>query len=369
MRFQSLDDFNLPAETTADELDAARGVASWLVVLDLPEDAGPATKAAFPDLQWRDVGGSPALPFAELADLTIRYMRLDAGSDWRDKKFHLEQFTVAPLNRFWHLMAPKLGLHEVAPLATPAMEPRARRDKILEAIETFSDAEKDELVIRDDDWVTLSGALSPTQNDSQADYIKDLTWGMLSADGSLLGAVELIMACQGVHGPGAFLANAHGLAYWALKGAAAIVMAMHKDRVRDVGGGNHVELATEIGALVFQTGAAVPEEFITPRTPTERAAAYRRLAEVGPLSERNEAAAWRAFAALADDALAAYPTTLADDDAALAESGPRGDGPMLPLFSNARNARVHVRGEKRVLEHWKRVAQTRATDTHGIAEA
>ena len=40
------------------------------------------------------------------------------------------------------------------------MEPRVRRAKIVEAIEKLSDAEKDELTIRDSDWAARSGTRS-----------------------------------------------------------------------------------------------------------------------------------------------------------------------------------------------------------------
>jgi hypothetical protein len=106
-----------------------------------------------------------------------------------------------------------------------------------------------------------------------------------------------------------------------------------------------------------------------------------RLATVPRLGPANEARAWRAFGALCAQALAAYPTSEAEDDAEIertaaaeqAASSRGGSGaffdlgngpdsptpekqPPMPRFSQEWNARVHVRGEKRVLAFWLRVA-------------
>lgn len=64
-----------------------------------------------------------------------------------------------------------------------------------------------------------------------------------------------------------------------------------------------------------------------------------------PLSLSNEARVLAHLARACRAAAAAYPTTLADDEAALS-------GGALAVGSNARNARVLVRGEKRVCAWW-----------------
>ena len=68
-------------------------------------------------------------------------------------------------------------------------------------------------------------------------------------------------------------------------------------------------------------------------------------------SVRNEKAALTHLLNVAQSSLAAYPTTLDEDNEALAH----GD---LPPFSNKRHARIQVRGEKEVLLHYKDFAET-----------
>lgn len=67
-----------------------------------------------------------------------------------------------------------------------------------------------------------------------------------------------------------------------------------------------------------------------------------------PISIRNEAATLRAFMLLCQNMLALYPTTLAED---LHELRPENID-NLPLYSNRRNALIHIRGEKEVLTHY-----------------
>ena len=85
-------------------------------------------------------------------------------------------------------------------------------------------------------------------------------------------------------------------------------------------------------------------------------AALPKLATLPRLSARNESAAWAALESLCRAALDRYHTSLDDDEAALAPPALKGDNNALPMFSNAWNARVHVRGEKRILSHLRRVA-------------
>ena len=68
VRFQAFDD----ASDDAD-LRAKRG--AHIVVFE-DGDAGPALRAATPFLNWADVEASPALPFAEFADITLRAMTM-----------------------------------------------------------------------------------------------------------------------------------------------------------------------------------------------------------------------------------------------------------------------------------------------------
>lgn len=81
-----------------------------------------------------------------------------------------------------------------------------------------------------------------------------------------------------------------------------------------------------------------------------------RLATVPYVSSNNEARAWAELARLCAGALAAYPTTEAEDDAALSR-----DTGCLERFSNSWNARVQVRGEKRVLRFWHDTARDRSS--------
>ena len=71
---------------------------------------------------------------------------------------------------------------------------------------------------------------------------------------------------------------------------------------------------------------------------------------VEPLSCENEAAVLRDIADTCVAQLALYPTTLQEDYARLE------DAESLPPFSNARNAVIHVRGEKEVLHFYMDLA-------------
>eukprot|EP00903_Cladosiphon_okamuranus_P008428 g8101.t1 len=79
---------------------------------------------------------------------------------------------------------------------------------------------------------------------------------------------------------------------------------------------------------------------------------YRTVKDVRfPLSVRNEVAAMERLLALTKGALAAYPTTLEEDRAALQNGG-------LEPFSNRRHALIQVCGEKVVLAHYVDLAET-----------
>jgi histone-lysine N-methyltransferase SETD3 len=74
---------------------------------------------------------------------------------------------------------------------------------------------------------------------------------------------------------------------------------------------------------------------------------YRSCRDVRfALSSANERRALGRLQAIVTDALAQYPTTMAEDDERLARDG------LLPPFSNARHAYIQVRGEKEVLHHF-----------------
>ena len=97
VRFQAFDD----ASDDAD-LRAKRG--AHLVVFE-DGDAGPALRAATPFLKWSDVEASPALPFAEFVDFTLRVMKMPPGTLDSAKTFALNQITAGPLNRCWQMAA------------------------------------------------------------------------------------------------------------------------------------------------------------------------------------------------------------------------------------------------------------------------
>jgi len=71
-----------------------------------------------------------------------------------------------------------------------------------------------------------------------------------------------------------------------------------------------------------------------------------------PINLRNERRAMELLLALTEKSLSAYPTTLAQDEIDL-------DNEILyPKFSNRRNAKLQVRGEKEVLHHYTKWAST-----------
>lgn len=80
-----------------------------------------------------------------------------------------------------------------------------------------------------------------------------------------------------------------------------------------------------------------------------------------PVSLRNERAAMRLLLQVIERHLAAYPTTLAQDMADLT------DERAFPRFSNKRHAKIQVRGEKEVLQHFALWART-ALDVLDVIE-
>jgi hypothetical protein len=75
---------------------------------------------------------------------------------------------------------------------------------------------------------------------------------------------------------------------------------------------------------------------------------YRSCRDIRhPLSLRNEKAAMELLLEIVNDALATYPTSLAQDVASLQ------DEVAYPRFSNKRHAKIQVRGEKEVLHHFQ----------------
>ena len=71
-----------------------------------------------------------------------------------------------------------------------------------------------------------------------------------------------------------------------------------------------------------------------------------------PVNLRNERRAMEILLGITSRALSAYPTSLAQDEIDLA------DEVACPKFSNRRNARLQVRGEKEVLHHFATWART-----------
>ena len=136
---------------------------------------------------------------------------------------------------------------------------------------------------------------------------------------------------------------------------------------RGEGGGAREEEAADLRAA---EAALLPLELLEGRFPLPK------LATLPYLSHANEAATWAALEALCRRMLGAYPTALPEDEAAVARAGSceaRADAAAAPAgrsgggggggvqgvgeerrlvkFSNAWNARVHVRGEKRIISH------------------
>ena len=71
-----------------------------------------------------------------------------------------------------------------------------------------------------------------------------------------------------------------------------------------------------------------------------------------PINLRNERRAMEILLGMTSRALSAYPTSLADDLSDLM------DEVAYPKFSNRRNAKIQVRGEKEVLHHFALWART-----------
>mmetsp|Transcript_31662 Transcript_31662/g.71186 ORF Transcript_31662/g.71186 Transcript_31662/m.71186 type:complete len:188 (-) Transcript_31662:209-772(-) len=69
-----------------------------------------------------------------------------------------------------------------------------------------------------------------------------------------------------------------------------------------------------------------------------------------PISLRNERAAMAVLLEMVDQKLASYPTSLAEDRAALTDKA------NAPPFSNTRHALIQVAGEKEVLAHYRQHA-------------
>lgn len=99
-----------------------------------------------------------------------------------------------------------------------------------------------------------------------------------------------------------------------------------------------------------------------PTTTTTTTALYRSCRDIRhPLSLRNEKSAMMLLLDIVGSALAKYPTSLAQDVADLMNQG------AFPRFSNARHAKIQVRGEKQVLHHYARWART-ALDIMAVME-
>ena len=73
-----------------------------------------------------------------------------------------------------------------------------------------------------------------------------------------------------------------------------------------------------------------------------------------PMSIENEERTLERLMSMCSDYLSRYPTTYDDDCARLSSK----DDSELPLYSNARNALIQVRGEKKVLLHYLNFAST-----------
>mmetsp|Transcript_16561 Transcript_16561/g.25875 ORF Transcript_16561/g.25875 Transcript_16561/m.25875 type:complete len:552 (-) Transcript_16561:189-1844(-) len=83
---------------------------------------------------------------------------------------------------------------------------------------------------------------------------------------------------------------------------------------------------------------------------------YRTCKDVRfAISIKNERAALQLLSHVVEKALAQYPTTLDEDNVMLSSPD------LLPAFSNARHATIQVRGEKEVLHHYKKLAETALT--------
>lgn len=81
---------------------------------------------------------------------------------------------------------------------------------------------------------------------------------------------------------------------------------------------------------------------------------YRSCRDIRhPISLRNERAAMHLLLDTVSNALARYPTTLAQDIADLTD-----EAVAFPRFSNRRHAKIQIRGEKEVLAHFSKWAHT-----------
>ena len=78
-------------------------------------DAAASLRQSAPRLSWNDDAGDPSIPYAEFADITLRYGRRNTNGASDDHKFCLRQVTAAPLARIWQLMLPGLGLTVTGP--------------------------------------------------------------------------------------------------------------------------------------------------------------------------------------------------------------------------------------------------------------
>jgi hypothetical protein len=89
---------------------------------------------------------------------------------------------------------------------------------------------------------------------------------------------------------------------------------------------------------------------------------YRSCRDIRhPLSLRNERASMHNLLQILSSTLALYPTTLSQDMSDLMDES------ALPPFSNKRHAKIQVRGEKEVLQHFTRWART-ALDVMDVIE-
>lgn len=89
---------------------------------------------------------------------------------------------------------------------------------------------------------------------------------------------------------------------------------------------------------------------------------YRSCRDIRhPLSLTNERASMHNLLQIISSTLALYPTTLSQDMSDLMDES------ALPPFSNKRHAKIQVRGEKEVLQHFVRWAQT-ALDVMDVIE-
>ena len=247
------------------ELRAARG--DHVIVLE-DADCPPALAALCPWVQVQTVGGDYHVSFAAAADISLRFMSL------RDPAaclfyFYSHQLSAEPLSRSWQLLLPGLGLATLEVASARPIERREALRRLGDHAASLSVEDKDRLQVIAADFMgrLLPASLTTAPFNTHGAWLQAFSWGMLSAAGDLGPAVDLLMACGGVHSDAAFLAAASTRN--TLQNLASVVR-------EDLGDLEGDELATEVGLIV--QAAAPPHQLVVPLA--SQSAAQARLMEL-----------------------------------------------------------------------------------------